>query len=81
MRLTYVGGDDEFSNLWATTLSGLFIEQARVPRVARSSQPWALLRNPFGILRSVLKFILAREFNYSANSSTSRTLFAREAIV
>src|SRR5258707_310438 len=23
----------------------------RFPRVARSSQPWALLRNPFGILR------------------------------
>src|SRR6266851_8214748 len=23
----------------------------RIPRVARSSQPWALLRNPFGIKR------------------------------
>ena len=25
--------------------------RARIPRVARSSQPWALLRNPFGIKR------------------------------
>ena len=25
--------------------------QSRFPRVARSSQPWALLRNPFGIQR------------------------------
>src|SRR5258708_36258175 len=27
------------------------IDRARDPRVARSSQPWALLRNPFGIRR------------------------------
>src|SRR6266705_3154727 len=32
-----------------TTLSGLRSLRHRRPRVARSSQPWALLRNPFGI--------------------------------
>jgi hypothetical protein len=34
-----------------TTLSGLRKNPVRLPRVARSSQPWALLRNPFGIQR------------------------------
>src|SRR5689334_349152 len=34
----------------ATTLSGLGSAVKRLPRVARSSQPWALVRNPFGIL-------------------------------
>src|SRR5437867_2392648 len=32
-----------------TTLSGLESPRHRRPRVARPSQPWALLRNPFGI--------------------------------
>src|SRR6266446_1826477 len=30
---------------------GVEAPRARIPRVARSSQPWALLRNPFGIKR------------------------------
>src|SRR5260221_7252392 len=33
-----------------TTLSGLARASRPFPRVARSSQPWALGRNPFGIL-------------------------------
>src|SRR5947199_4527872 len=32
------------------TLSGLDPPPHRRPRVARPSQPWALMRNPFGIL-------------------------------
>src|SRR5258708_3463766 len=34
----------------ATTLSGLNPRRHCIPRVARSSQPWALGRNPIGIL-------------------------------
>src|SRR6266567_3097667 len=30
---------------------GVEVPRARIPRVARSSQPWDLLRNPFGIKR------------------------------
>jgi len=30
---------------------GVEAPRARIPRVARSSRPWALLRNPFGIKR------------------------------
>src|SRR5258706_1631850 len=47
----------EQRNLEVTTLSGLKPQADRVPRVARSSQPWALGRNPFGILlrRQALK--------------------------
>ena len=33
----------------AATLSGLGVLFESLPRVARSSQPWALGRNPFGI--------------------------------
>ena len=40
----------EQRNPEATTLSGLEPRANRAPRVARSSQPWALGRNPFGIL-------------------------------
>src|SRR5437879_1185440 len=36
--------------IWATTLSGLKPHGHWLPRVARCSQPWALLRDPFGIL-------------------------------
>src|SRR6266700_5130601 len=32
------------------------IDRAHDPRVARSSQPWALLRNPFGIRRRRRRF-------------------------
>src|SRR6185369_11604468 len=35
-------------NHWATTLTG-FSTVGHRPRVARSSQPWALRQNPFGI--------------------------------
>src|SRR5690242_19841019 len=37
----------------ATTLSGLTRNSGPFPRVARPSQPWALGRNPFGILPRV----------------------------
>ena len=37
----------------ATTLSGLARNSGPFPRVARPSQPWALGRNPFGILPRV----------------------------
>ena len=47
----------------ATTLSGLLQCRVRFPRVARSSQPWALLRNPFGIQRSALSSIRASDGN------------------
>ena len=40
--LVFVGGHNPFR---------VGIAPARFPRVARRSQPWALLRNPFGILR------------------------------
>src|SRR5436190_23697184 len=53
-------GDSTLKGLWpqlagcenrrATTLSGLVGSSESVPRVARSSQLWALLRNPVGIL-------------------------------
>jgi len=36
--------------LCGATPLGLRTFSTRLPRVARASQPWALLRNPFGIL-------------------------------
>src|SRR5260370_37971683 len=55
------GVDSTLKGLWwflyttwsvarATTLSGLSHGFSLFPRAARSSQPWALRRNPFGIL-------------------------------
>src|SRR6266478_5406989 len=63
------GGDSTLKGLWsflarawsdagrATTLSGLSHHLALFPRVARSSQPWALGRNPFGILASFVGLV------------------------
>ena len=44
-------GVEERQDERAATLSGLIGSLFRVPRVARSSQPWAERCNPFGIER------------------------------
>src|SRR5206468_4003855 len=43
-------GQVALPSAWPATLSGLSSIGTRDPRVARSSHPWALLQNPFGIL-------------------------------
>src|SRR6187401_3551507 len=37
---------------------GVVLNSPRIPRVARFSQPWALLRNPFGIHLFTAAFLL-----------------------
>jgi len=46
--------------------------RVRFPRVARSSQPWALLRNPFGIQRLVQR--TQKRITPSLHHSLSRSL-------
>jgi len=47
-----------------------------IPKVARSSQPWALSRNPFGIhFRKALRACLKNPFQ--ASSSSSSSVFSR----
>src|SRR3989454_12611036 len=62
---------------------GVEAPRARIPRVARSSQPWALLRNPFGIKRDrkalrrlrdqKLSPIPAQTPTFQKNPKTSKT--------
>src|SRR5712664_1868161 len=42
---------------------GVVKHQRPLPRVARPSQPWALLRNPFGILSNLIKTPLQWDIN------------------
>src|SRR6266436_3238141 len=51
LRERVAAHDNGTRNQAATLLAvGVVKHRPALPRVARSSQPWALLRNPFGIL-------------------------------
>jgi len=47
-----------------TTLSGLVFDFFQLPRVARASQPWALLQNPVGIPKAAAEIFIASGLCY-----------------